>query len=193
MGWSPDYVTDAELGAFLSSPSTVETAPIRAVAITAASRVIDQATNRQFGSVDEPEARLFTAHWDRRRRAYVVRIDDLSTDTGVAVTVDDETVTEFTLKRDRIGHPFTTLVFGTGYGNATIDAVSVYGTWGWAAVPAAIEQATLLQAHRFVMRQSSPLGVAGSPDLGNELRLLERIDPDVRVIVTPYIRLWGAA
>ena len=192
MAWSPDYVTDAELGTYLGSESTVETAPLRALAITAASRVIDQATSRQFGKVDEPEARLFTAEWDRRRRAYVVRIDDLSTDAGVAMTSDGTTVEDFTLKRDKHGHPFVRLISDASAMTDTEDAISIYGTWGWAAVPDTIKAATLIQAHRIVIAQHSPHGVAGSPELGNELRLLERVHPEVAVMIRPYVRHWGA-
>lgn len=192
MGWAPDYVTDEELGNYLSSASSVTTAPFRAVAIAAASRVIDQASNRQFGKVAELEARTYTARWDRRRCAYVVPVDDLEDTTGMTVTVAGATITDYTLKRDRTGHPYTTLI-STASLSTDEDAVEITALWGWNAVPDTIVQATLIQAHRFYMRQHAAFGVAGSPELGNELRLLERIDADVAVMLRPYTRHWGAA
>jgi len=41
--------------------------------------------------------------------------------------------------------------------------------------------ATVLQANRLLKRRHAPFGVAGSPELGSELRLLARVDPDVAV------------
>lgn len=61
------------------------------------------------------------------------------------------------------------------------------------AVPASINLATLIQAARFVKRRDAPFGVAGSPDMGNELRLLARLDPDVLVLVANHRNWWSAA
>ena len=66
--------------------------------------------------------------------------------------------------------------------------MSVTATFGWAAVPATIHNACLLQASRFFADRNMPHGIAGSPDLGNELRLLAKVHPDVEVMVTPYKR-----
>jgi hypothetical protein len=70
--------------------------------------------------------------------------------------------------------------------------IRVTATWGWASVPTAIKQATLLQANRFYNRRHSPYGIAGSPETGSELRLLARLDVDVALIVQPYVKRWGA-
>jgi hypothetical protein len=64
--------------------------------------------------------------------------------------------------------------------------VKVTALWGWTAVPVAVKQATLLQASRFFSRRHSPYGVAGSPELGSEIRLLARVDPDVGVSLRDY-------
>ena len=70
--------------------------------------------------------------------------------------------------------------------------MKVTARWGWAAVPSTIKQATLLQASRLLARRDAPFGIAGSPDVGSEIRLLARVDPDVAVAVAPYRRWWGA-
>lgn len=60
------------------------------------------------------------------------------------------------------------------------------------AVPVSIHFATLVQAARLVKRRDAPFGVVGSPEMGNELRLLARLDPDVEVLVANH-RVWWAA
>jgi hypothetical protein len=51
--------------------------------------------------------------------------------------------------------------------------------------------ATLIQASRLFARRHAPFGVAGNPEVG-QLRLLERLDPDVAISVRPFARVWGA-
>jgi hypothetical protein len=63
--------------------------------------------------------------------------------------------------------------------------VKVTGVWGWASVPTAIKQATILQASRIFKRNDSPLGVAGFGDMG-VVRVGSRLDPDVQHLVDPY-------
>ena len=71
------------------------------------------------------------------------------------------------------------------YGRAT---VRVEATYGWPAVPAAVEQATLMQSSRLFARLDSPLGVAGFGEMG-AMRVSFKIDPDVGMLLTPYRRL----
>lgn len=50
-------------------------------------------------------------------------------------------------------------------------------------VPKPVSIATKLQASRWYKRRDAPFGVAGSPELGSELRLLPKLDPDVEVLL----------
>lgn len=198
MAWSPDYITLAEFKHFLKLNDTDDDVELAAV-ITAASRAIDRFAGRQFGKVDASEARTFTAVWDRRRWRWIVPIDDLSVTTGLTVTSDAGTITAYTAE------PVNALKHGKVFERLVIDADSnvqptgveheltlTTDAWGWASVPVSVEQATHLQANRFNARRKSPFGVAGSPDLGNELRLMNRVDPDVEVVLADYRRRWGA-
>jgi hypothetical protein len=72
------------------------------------------------------------------------------------------------------------------------DAIRITAAWGWDAVPDPIEEACLLQASRLLSRRDSPHGIAGSPEAGSEIRLLERLDPDVAISCRPFRRVWGA-
>jgi uncharacterized phiE125 gp8 family phage protein len=199
MVWAPDYVTAAELKSYLRIADTADDAEL-ALAITTASRAIDGFCHRQFGQVAAAEERSYTAYWDRRARVWVIAFDDLQDITGLTVTVEAGTVDAYTLEpvnAAQEGRPFTRLYVDpasvgkptTQRNDVTIDAV-----WGWDAVPAAVEQATLLQASRFHARRFSPYGVAGSPEQGSEMRLLAKLDPDVELALSraKLIRWWGA-
>lgn len=204
MVWAPDYITSAQLKAYLRISDTQDDAQI-ALAVTAASRAVDNATNRQFGLVAAAEARYYTAEWDSCERRYVVEIDDLMVVTGASVVADtggegtyDATITSYDLKPSNAaakGRPYTQLWVRA---NSSIqplnytDGVQVTARWGWTDVPDTVEQATLLQASRFFARREAPFGVAGSPESGTEMRLMERVDPDVKVALQPYYRWWGA-
>ena len=122
-------------------------------------------------------------------------IDDLSAAAGLTVTSDGVAVTDYTLmplNAEADGRPYTWIIFG-GTVSTIEGAISLTSTaWGWSAVPASVVQATELQASRFFKRRDAPFGVAGSPDMGSELRLLARLDPDVDVLLTGYRRIWGA-
>lgn len=196
MAWSPDYVTTAELKAYLRIGDSADDTQL-ALAIAAASRAIDSHTRRQFGSVTAEE-RLYTPGWDRHRRRWVVEIDDLMTAASL-VEVADEVLVTYTLEPRNAaakGRPWTHLVVDR---DSTVVPcgdeyeMAVTAAWGWTAVPSAIKQACLLQAARFHARRDSPYGVAGSPDLGSELRLLSKVDADVAVMLRPYLRWWAAA
>ena len=204
MAWAPSYATAAQLRTYMRIDAVTGDATdiaqdtlVHTPAVAAASRLIDRATNRQFGSVTS-EARYYTARWDVSRNAYIVAIDDLGTVSGLAVAVDLDgtlafatTVTvDATLPLNAIakGRVITDLVLSNG---TTVEgATKVTAVWGWAAVPDTILEATLLQASRFAKRRDSPYGVAGSPEFGNEIRLLAKLDPDVQQMVSAYRRYW---
>ncbi len=63
--------------------------------------------------------------------------------------------------------------------------VRVTARWGWPTVPAAIKQATLLDAARLFRRKDSPEGLAGGGEFG-PVRV-PASDPDVRSLIAPYV------
>lgn len=195
MAWAPDYVTVEELAAYLRIDDDVDDVQL-AVAITAASRAIDDHTNRQFGLVDPAVAQTYTARYDYERCRWVVDVDDFQTNVGLVVVLADlGTVTTFVKEPQNAivkGRPWTRISFTDDSEftpTGAVDEVGVIAKWGWTAVPTPVKQATLLQASRFFKRRDAPFGVAGSPELGNELRLLAKVDPDVAVALRGYTRL----
>jgi uncharacterized phiE125 gp8 family phage protein len=199
MTWAPDYVTAAELKSYLRITDTADDAEL-ALAITTASRAVDGFCHRQFGQVASAEERSYTAYWDRRERVWVVGFDDLQDTTGLTVTVEAGEIDVYTLEpvnAAQEGRPFTRLrVDSDSAAKPTTEThgVTIDAVWGWDAVPAAVEQATLLQASRFHARRFSPYGVAGSPEQGSEMRLLAKLDPDVELSLAraKLIRWWAA-
>lgn len=204
MAWKPDYITLAEAKVFADSTVTSHDADT-SVAITAASRAIDQFCNRQFGKVTSPEERLYTAEWDRRRCRWVVEIDDLMTTSGFVAEIQDEdgdtvaAIDEYLLEPRNAaaeGKPWTKLIVkptSSGIPCGTQDQVAITASWGWSAVPVPVTEAARLQVNRFLKRRTSPHGIAGSPDFGTELRFLSKLDPDVGVALGGYVRWWAGA
>lgn len=197
MAWAPAYVTPDELKEFVRVTDALDDVQV-ALAAEGASRAIDHAADpggmRQFGKVDAPEERRYTARWHRRRRRWAVEVDDLMSTVGVVVSVPAGSITAYTLtpvNAAQKSRPWTHLVVDPASSvqptGEEFEVVMV-APWGWTAVPQTVKQATLLQGSRFLSRRESPYGVAGSPELGSELRLLARVDPDVAVQVAPFVR-----
>lgn len=80
-------------------------------------------------------------------------------------------------------HPTGTLVFPTGR-----RTVKITGYWGWPATPAPVIEACYLQCERLYQRRNSPMGVAGPNEFG-QLTALAPLDPDVIMLLRPYMRL----
>lgn len=183
----PDYVTLAEFKAWLRIDDDADDAELGRH-ITAASRAVDDHCGRQFGLADAPAAYTATV-WNSDRCGRSVSIPDLMTETGLAVSVDGTALTSdrWTLLPVNAAleeMPWTGLRVDYGW----TGEIVVTGRWGWTEVPVPVKEATLLQASRFSIRRDSPFGIAGSPDNGNELRLLARVDPDVAVSLAGLVR-----
>lgn len=201
-----DYVTVDQLKAHVTATTVDETE--MGLVITAASRAIDAMCGRRFGQAPAPTARLFSWNGETVDGVPAVLIDDVSTTTGLVVTVDttlDYTyATTITLNTDFDLYPWNAagdLEPWTAFAMRCTSsvslpkrarAISVTAQWGWADVPSLVEVACLIQAARWYMRKTSWAGVAGSPDLGSEIRLLKELDPDVQAALQPLVRYWGA-
>lgn len=194
MTWAPDYITLAQFKTWERISDSVDDAEL-SVAITAASRAIDDHCNRQFGKVAAAEERAYTARYDHNRGVWVVDIDDLDDNTGMTVAVGATAVTVYTLEPVNavlegkvwtrlVIDPATSPVVPTGAANE----MAATAPWGWTTTPTTVTMATRLQSSRFVARRDSPYGIAGSPQDGSELRLLARVDPDVGVALRGYRR-----
>lgn len=211
MPWAPSYASALELRDFVRIDDDADDTVIE-VALAGASRAIDDACDpredqyRQFGKTDAPEDRFYTASlrgYDAPVRGqWVAETDDIASTGGLVVAILAEggawvEVSGVTLRprnATQVGRPHTSVSFAGSscpVPPVTADAIKVTAVWGWPAVPTAIHQACLLQASRLLSRRDAPFGVAGSPEVGSEVRLLARLDPDVELLVKPYVRKIG--
>lgn len=71
--------------------------------------------------------------------------------------------------------------------NSNQASVQVTGVFGFASVPVAIKQATILASLRAYKRYESPTGVLGFSDMG--VVRVGRLDPDVERLVAPYRKI----
>ena len=195
MTWAPDYLTLAEAKLYLGVTDTVDDVQITGW-ITAASRAIDKRCNRQFGSLAAPAARTYrrVPYYDQMSGLWVLDIDDLMSTTGLLINGTAYASSGAVLLPDNApadGRPWTALGFTTWpypqYPGMPVTNV-LTAPWGWSAVPAQVPMAAKLQINRWNSRRDSPMGVAGSPDQGSELRLLAKLDPDVATVLAGLSR-----
>jgi hypothetical protein len=187
---------------------------IEALALETAARAIDLSCNRDFRVKGAATNRYFTPTtstgtpygWEDNptMRQYILPIDDVADVTGMTVHFDVTGNGDYTgtttsyrvgpLNAPARGVPYTQLIFNPGvYPPLWEESVEVNVAWGWNAIPSVIVNANLLQAGRFIKRRDALFGVAGSPDMGNMVRLLSKLDPDVAIMVAVLKRNWGAA
>lgn len=165
------------------------------ICITAASRAIDNFTERVF--YQSEGSRVFTPYDN-----FVVEIDDLASLTSLKTSTNVDGVFDQTWgSNDYQLEPLNGIAGGIPSPTTHIRAVGDYwyptagqeatvqvtGTFGWSAIPDAVEQACILQSARYFKRADSPMGVAGFDAMG--VVRLSRIDPDIATLLEPYCRI----
>lgn len=124
-------------------------------------------------------------------------IDDLISVTSLASDNGNRTytvwgVTDYELEPiNAQDEPYTT-VYVSPAGRYVFPmwrrGVQITGVWGWPAVPAPVVDACYLLAERIYQRRNSPMGVAGPNEFG-QMTALAPLDPDVRMLLHPYVRM----
>jgi hypothetical protein len=195
MPWKPDYITTADLKAYLGIGDAVDDVQL-ATWCTASSRAIDTTTNRQFGQLAAPAARTYRRppYYSPSTGLWMLEIDDVQDSAGLlvngvayassgAVLLPDNAPADG-VPWERLG--FTTCPTLSYQGQPQTNVITA--RWGWTAVPAQVVGAAKLQANRWNKRRNSPFGVTGSPEQGSVIRLLARLDPDVATTLTGLSR-----
>lgn len=188
-----DYATLSQVKARLSRTDDRDDATITAL-ITAASRMVEELTNRRFDQTTETRYFTPTGTW-------WTEIDDLVSATQVATDIDgNRTYTEVWVAADYEfepvnapgrSFPYTQIAIapqGTRSFPVLRRGVRIAGTWGWPAVPQPVTEATILIAIRLFKRTDAPFGVVGSNELGGSVTIPSR-DPDVQAMLMPYRRM----
>ena len=188
------YCTLEQIKASAGITDTVDDTLLE-LAVEAASREIDSATERQFFQTSA--TRIYTP-----RDSFVTEIDDLvSLTTLKTSSAADGTFDETWTSTDYQLEPLNGLAGGIEVPANQIRAVGDYtfplsggeatvqvvGTFGFSSVPTAITQATVILGSRIFKRNDSPLGVAGFGDIG--VIRVGRLDPDVEAMIMPYKKI----
>lgn len=178
--------------------------------INSASRLIDT-----YCSSGVPGARKFWLDAQVTNRVFktddpkVAWVSDFGTTTGLIVKLDDDDDGTFentlTIGTDFQVEPLNQDVVAAG------DTVTPYAFWkivllndnvftwyehrpalqvtakfGWSSVPAEVNRACILLSIKLFMRKGAPFAIAGANDFG-AVRIVQS-DPDVKVLLDPYIK-----
>jgi hypothetical protein len=190
------YCTLNELKASLRIPvsDTIDD-DLLELAVEAASRDIDQASERIFYSLSD--TRIFIP-----RDSSNTAIDDLVSVTTIKTSTSADGAFDVTwtssdyqlMPLNGVAGGMTVpydLIYAVGdysFPQSGQEAtVEVVGTWGFSSVPVAIKQATVLLSARIFKRNDSPGGVMGFGDLG--VIRVGRMDPDIDKLIQPYRKI----
>ncbi len=80
--------------------------------------------------------------------------------------------------------------FGLGMNHQGQATVQITAQWGWPAVPAAIKQATIIQAAMLYEAKGAPAGLMGTPDFGIT-RFPTGLHPQARMYIEPFVKDGG--
>lgn len=188
-------------------------------ALDGATWMIDQVASRSFAPVEIGPAEDRGYHYDAphydRRYGWVVEIPDLTSGIGGAeiftwnaadaawtTPVDMSKVVWLPRNGAPEPDPWTQAVLPPGsgsferasysYTDPNTVTVMVRADFGWLAVPAAVEEACLIQAARLFRRRDALFGVVNSIDGSSQMRLKQAMDSDALVLLDGLIKRWGA-
>ncbi len=191
------YATREELKQALSASGTTYLDDDLDDALNAASRAIDDVTDRRF--FPTTETRVYTADYPHGRWAYpsyaiqTLEIDDLNTLTTLKVDNDGDGVyettwvngTDFLLDPPNaplIGYPYERVLLSRHGGQVFPvwnDAIQIAGSFGFATCPPEVKQYTKIFAAQLMLRsRQAPFGILmAGVEIGAMTRL-SRFDPD---------------
>ena len=193
------YGTLDQLKTQLRIPDTDDDTFLTAV-LGAVSRELDdhcRGSRSHFYQDDTASARVFQASSND-----LIEVADISTSTGLVVKTDDDEDGTFETTWASMDYQLEPLdgitderavwkIRAIGDLRFPVSAratVQVTARWGWAQVPDPIVTGSLIQAARIANRRSSPFGIVEDPALGTSERLFAALDPDVKMLVRPYVK-----
>tara|TARA_R100001460_G_scaffold24786_1_gene49766 strand:+ start:7509 stop:8141 length:633 start_codon:yes stop_codon:yes gene_type:complete len=207
MAISNGYVALSELKSYIGLSGSGQDTNLEN-AIEGASRLIDKVCGRKFWIDGSVISKLYTPIHD----VYVI-VDDIATATGLVVKTDDNDdgthETTLTINTDFILLPSNPEYIGTSdstdyyapqneiriltsrsnkrFDTKIMQNIKVEAKFGFAIVPDAIKQATLIQALRFFKRKDTPFNVFGNEQTGQQ-ELFNKIDPDAMQLIKGFVK-----
>lgn len=181
---SNGYATSSDLKSYLKILDVEDDTELKR-AIESVSREIDHVTEQHFYQVTEARTFVPTHPFSLRFGAWntLVSATEVATDedgdgtyevvwqsTDFQLLTDDGTPNvnaapeqePFTQIRAVGNHEFPAPIGG----NNRLDLVRITGTWGWPAIPTAVEEACLILAAETFKLKDAPFGVAGFGEFG---------------------------
>ena len=198
-----DYTTKAVVKGELGITDTADDTTIDQI-IAAVTLWINRYCGRAFDIANPTpgqgtELRTFTA-----ASSDIVYIDDaieivtIDTDDGTrtyATEMDADTYEGYPYNAVTAGGVYTQInAFYGGAFPTTPRAIRVEARYGWAAVPAPVVRACIIQTMRLYKRKDAPFGVVGSTsaEMG-QLMVIPKLDPDVKFLLDAYKKQWWIA
>ena len=172
--------------------------------VEAVSRRIDDECHRRFYIDTSAQSRYYTA-----RQVDVLFVEDIaSADSDVTVAIDtngDGTVDNTFTASDFHLLPYSANDDSLPYQKIEVSTpgqylfpvgvrkgVKITAKFGWPTVPKPIAQACMLQSERLFKRFATPLGVEAMTSLGRQTLSIPKLDPDVELLISRYIKpVWG--
>jgi hypothetical protein len=197
------YATLADVKAAARITDTIDDGLLE-TAIESSSRDIDAYTERVFFNTGATAVtRVYIPE-----NIYLLETDDIISVTSIRSDTTGEggfdqtwTATDYQLEplngiAGGITTPFTRIraigsllwpIYEPRDINAGQASVQIVARFGFASIPSAIKQATILASLRAYKRYESPTGVLGFSDMG--VVRVGRLDPDVERLVSPYRKI----
>ena len=169
------------------------------IALRAACRGVDEICGRRF----YPDSDALQVRYYSPDDWWTLYVDDIVTVTSLKTDDAGDGTFEntWTLNTDYIAEPLNAVADGQPWTKLCVHpsgthffpvnfprSVELTGKFGWLAVPAQVEEATTLLAHRLLKRaRQAPFGVSGLGLDGTAVRIMMR-DPDVCSLLAPFMR-----
>tara|TARA_B100000029_G_scaffold510473_1_gene602043 strand:- start:1209 stop:1823 length:615 start_codon:yes stop_codon:yes gene_type:complete len=186
----------------LASSDTDEDTPIEKV-VEAVSREIDKYTGQFFYDAGS-QTRYFTSqdgihvYTDPIQSVTSVTVDDSNDGTYDVTWATTGSSNRYRLRPvnnalESGAPPYWQLFAINDAFPVTDAAIKIVGTFGWSAVPDAVNQACLIQTARLFVRRAAPFGIVEGQDAGM-MSLRKGLDVDVRLLLDAFRRpmIWVA-
>jgi hypothetical protein len=186
------YATLAEVKASLRITDDLDDALLE-TAIESASRMIDGYTARTFSNAGTATRNFAATDALNLIIDDAISVSEVSStdevgDTYVVWDANDFQLEPLNSRSDGLYMPYTGIRAVGDYTWPVVDQQAlcrITAVWGWASVPIAIKQATVIQSSRLFKRLDSPLGIAGFGDMG-AIRVNRYLDSDVEQLAMPF-------
>lgn len=158
-------------------------------ALNAAESAVNEHCQRQFVVASTSSARSYTPACDGSDLLYIhdcTSVSSVSVNGSATTNYQSEPLNLISWSGE--ARPIERLRSTGGYWffNRGIPTVTVTAAWGWAAIPSAVKQATLVIAKDIYQQRNTTAGIVGVSDFGP---IRARLNPVALQLLAPYRRV----